>query len=536
LRAGTRFKPGERGRAMWWGWADHNGHWRRAYTHHWKTHTDHNQYTTYYQRVTTTTSQAYAGGFVMLDQDTGEVLGTYPASQWASFTKGSSAGAGTNLGVVKSKFQAQGLAETTKTDAWSTSVVDSNTWNTGITTTYGRPYSPLTISFGDPMKPDYLAGADQWRKNDQRVPVLASMREFDLDGSGLKMWEWVGPDEGLIVYNETQDPKLNVTGRELFGNSSFGKSWENGFTPLSTLDKDQSGALEGDELKYIWVWRDNNSDAKVQVGELRSSKELGIREVKTSYEKDNEGGLVSNGGVIFESGNSLTFRDWWSMGGMTSKEYVSFIEDVLSTPSVYQWRPEIVGVDLSERESLKDIEGGIFRFIASTGSKESPVGIFGFSIAKGWKGPEAFVEVEEFEDSSGEKLSQFPSDPNSSASNEQGSGSDSPDWVKGTETVPALNFFVQSIAENNFGWEVGMGQGVLVSQMAVVRRGNSDYLYGQTGTMGSDLGPEDKQDDSWMDKEKFDFDYPWVARRVSGPSFDVLFDAFVSKMMLNDRR
>jgi hypothetical protein len=223
------------------------------------------------------------------------------------------------------------------------------------------------------------------------------------------------------------------------------------------------------------------------------------------------------------------------MGGMTSEEYASFIEDVLTTPSVYQWRPEIKGGDLSQKESLKDIEGGIFRFIASTGSNDSPVGIFGFSIARGWKGPEAFVEIEEFDDSSAEQIPQGSVDSNSSASNEQGSGSDSPDWVKGTETVPALNFFVQSIAENNFGWEVGMGQGVLVSQMVVVRRGNSDYLYGQTGTMGSDAQSGDKQDDTWVDKEKFDFDYPWIARRVSGPSFDVLFDAFISKMMINER-
>jgi hypothetical protein len=63
---------------------------------------------------------------------------------------------------------------------------------------------PVTISLSG--NPDFLSG--EWAKDDSRVPMIPAMREFDLDGNGMKMWEWVGPTEGILVWNEAGNSSM----------------------------------------------------------------------------------------------------------------------------------------------------------------------------------------------------------------------------------------------------------------------------------------------------------------------------------------
>ena len=474
---GGRSRNKERGRAMWWGYADHSGHWRRTATNlyggvHRTTWT-----TTYYHQVTNHYAQSFASGFVMLDQDTGEVLETMPASQWGAIAKGNIAGGGTNRGVVASEFAATGRSQsTTQSLTNQTATSSTATLTTYNYMTYGAPWSPLTVSFGDPNSPDYLAGSDSWKKNGARQPVLAAMREFDLDLQGKKMWEWVGPDEGLLVFNPEGKSDLKVTGAELFGNSSFGKSWSHGFAPLASLDVNKDGRISDAELKQIWIWRDKNSDAEVQDGELAPASSTGIVSLAVTYTDDGQGGLMNAAGATMQDGKNLPVRDWWSMGGMPKFEYTSFIMDVLSTPAIYSWKPI---------KAQEGIEGGIFRFAPAALNSNGAKAIVGFSTANGQQ-------------------------------------------VEGK--VPALSFMVEAVDPLTFGWQADMGDGLLLTQTRPIVEAGRDFLLGNTAVASQEALIKAGEDGKPLEPVS----YNWKAERLSGPSFQLLFDALVAQLVMDD--
>jgi hypothetical protein len=459
-----------------------------------------------YRRVTTTVSTAFASGFVMLDQDTGEVLGSYPANQWANMAKGSRQGAGTNAGVVNAKFAANGNSVTssastyTKSTSSSRSYTWTHRWNNA---SGGCPFSPLTISFGDPDKPDFLAGSDAWREDSSRVGVLSAMRKFNMDETGEKMWEWVGPKEGLLVFNPTGDPMLQVSGQHLFGNISFGREWKHGFEPLESLDTNKDGELTGEELEKLWVWRDEDSNAKVGEGELISVGELGITSISVNYDDDGKGGLINKASVTIGE-ETLTIRDWWSMGGVTTQEYASFIKDILRTPSVYRWE-STDRIDPSDTSDSVGVTGamdsidpvspavssnykGIFRFQLYTDENNKPSAIVGYSAPEG---SEYLVESEE-----------------------------------GRKAVPVLTFMVEGLEDGMFGWAVPLGDSVLLSRMTPVSDGDgNNILLGQSAS-GETLGMQESAYE--QEPLKFSEEFEWKATRVSGPSFEMLLDAFLA--------
>jgi hypothetical protein len=218
----------------------------------------------------------------------------------------------------------------------------------GSDTTDFRWGHPITISLGS--KPDFLAG--EWRKNSDRAPVLSAMRLFDLDGLGPKMWEWVGPNEGLLVWNPTNKPEYQPTGRDLFGFYTWGRSWEDGLAALVSLDANQDKKLTGKELDNLWVWVDANSDAVVQMGELRELNHYGIDSLDLSFEADGKGGVWSSVGTKLTTGRVAPLLEWWSLGGMDRRTFEKYVQDTLANACVYQWEPEDEG----------DGTGGLVRY------------------------------------------------------------------------------------------------------------------------------------------------------------------------------
>ena len=435
-----------------------------------------------YSQTTSTTSASYSAGFVMLDQDTGEVLGTLPASQWDNLANGVITGAGSSRGAVGSKFAAQGSSTTSSTATWSASSVWSGRITTWTHQAFGGVWSPLTVSFG--AVPDYLAGPEAWRKEDSRQPVFAAMRKFDLDGTGIKVWEWVGPEEGLLVFNPGKDPALKVTGKELFGNSSFGKSYPHGYEPLAELDKDKDGNLAADELDAVWIWRDLNSDAQVQEGEFEPATEYEVVSIPVDYETDSRGGLISPVGVQLREGKVLAMRDWWSMGGIPVEEFLSYLKETLATPVLYQWAPV-------DSEAMPDLKGGTFRFQAPEG--DSPLPIMGISVAAG-------VEIP------GDMLKGNPA-------------------IQGKKIVPALAFPIQAIEPGIFGWLIPDGKQAVTTRM----KAEGNTLLGMTAVLAVEVTGEGE--DAKLGQPEVVGSYQWKGQLVSGPTFPHLFDVYVAKLL-----
>lgn len=225
----------------------------------------------------------------------------------------------------------------------STSVWESN-W---------KIHSPVTISFDG--KGDFLAGSDNWRPEASRIPKLSAMRAVDLDGQGKKMWEWIGPTEGLLVWNPKGSSEFQPTGEDFFGNCTWGKKWSDGYKPLAALDKNGDAELSGDELRGIWVWRDVNLDAVVQNGELVPLRTAGIQKLSLKTVTDERGGIWVEQGATTEKGTFPT-RDWWSAGGMSFKDYDGLVDLVRKTPSVWIWEPN---------KPTGEGEGGGLSFYAS---------------------------------------------------------------------------------------------------------------------------------------------------------------------------
>jgi hypothetical protein len=157
-------------------------------------------------------------------------------------------------------------------------------------------------------KPDLLAKGD-WRRDRGYGPDVKSLRVVDLDLKGPDLWEWVGPRTGILVYGRNKPQE--VDGSVLFGNQTFGKSWEHGYEPLATLDQDGDKVLKDKELNALWLWLDLNSDAGVQAGEMLAAKDY-VQEISVDFNTDGKGNFWQDKGVILKDGKTVQSWDWWS--------------------------------------------------------------------------------------------------------------------------------------------------------------------------------------------------------------------------------
>ncbi|MBU6427916.1 MAG: hypothetical protein KGR26_02795 [Cyanobacteria bacterium REEB65] len=186
-------------------------------------------------------------------------------------------------------------------DDITTNVIDSSYWNAvayggGVCYVDPATMQPIavkslpsgddvihTLVFGcDPIlvdlygegKPDLLGGAPRLGGRNQTV-TRSSLRLFDLDGSGRTLWQWVGPKVGVLAWDPGHPQEIK-TGKQLFGNITWGRHWANGYAALASLDRYHTGVLTGHELDNLGIWVDANSDGVAESGEVRSLRELGI--------------------------------------------------------------------------------------------------------------------------------------------------------------------------------------------------------------------------------------------------------------------
>lgn len=208
--------------------------------------------------------------------------------------------------------------------------------------------SPIILDIADKGEPDLLAGPSAWKKSPVRQLEPSALREFDLDGSGVRNWEWAGPTAGILVWGSQGDAPEKITAHRLFGTSTWGKSWGNGYQPLATLDRDRDGWLSGEESENIHVWTDENSNATVDKGEIKTLQEHRIDRISVVPKQDEAGNTWSERGFEREDGSFGASWDWWSMADSSK---------TAPKVSVFRWKPI---PDSEEQASDLDSAGGIF--------------------------------------------------------------------------------------------------------------------------------------------------------------------------------
>jgi hypothetical protein len=99
---------------------------------------------------------------------------------------------------------------------------------------------------------------------------------FDADGSALdREWTWISSRAGWLVYDHDGGGQI-TSALQLFGNVTFWLFWNNGYEALAALDDDGDGELKGNELRYLAIWRDANTDGVSDPGEVRPLADHGI--------------------------------------------------------------------------------------------------------------------------------------------------------------------------------------------------------------------------------------------------------------------
>ena len=212
------------------------------------------------------------------------------------------------------------------------------------------PAPPLLVDIFGLGHPDLLVpGA--WRKNRVSWGPSSALRQIDMDGTGVKSWEWVGPSSGILLYGDTKPEQAD--GKNLFGTATFGKQWNNGYEPLATLDENRDGNLTGAELDKVWVWVDGNSDAKVEAKEVLPARSYLLSlAVRPTLDSQGDASLLDGG--TLRNGKACKTWDWWSkpanpcrfegmLGGSVKPLYPAVLEPksgAAAPASVYFWKTD----------------------------------------------------------------------------------------------------------------------------------------------------------------------------------------------------
>lgn len=157
--------------------------------------------------------------------------------------------------------------------------------------------------------------------------IVSSIARFPLNpGSSKVFTQWrAGPDFPLVVVDTNKNGKID-DGSELLGEWTTGgashatsgaspRPWKNGFEALAIFDTNNDKIVDGEELKPLSLWFDNDADAETDAGELVSAQGAGIdaltlREPESSSMSRD---LISTGSVRRRAlSQPSTMVDWYS--------------------------------------------------------------------------------------------------------------------------------------------------------------------------------------------------------------------------------
>jgi len=123
--------------------------------------------------------------------------------------------------------------------------------------------------------------------------------EFHIDLTGDHFPEtldtWFAPTEGILI-NTLYGLENGVNGEHLFGD--MGGAFDNGFAKLAVLDANDDGLVSGKELTKLAVWRDANSNAVLDEGEMKSLEFYGIVSLSVNPTHLRSSALLEDGSVM----------------------------------------------------------------------------------------------------------------------------------------------------------------------------------------------------------------------------------------------
>ena len=170
---------------------------------------------------------------------------------------------------------------------------------------------------------------------------------FDHDGNGLsETTGWVGRDDGLLVFDKNGDGQI-TSGGELFGNFTKVNDTQtasHGFQALSLLDENDDGVISAADSAFsqLKIWKDSNSNAIVDSGELLFLAELQIKSLGLAYTGSSNTDLQGNqhlllGNYTKDDDTSQSMNDvWFAVDTARTKtaEILTVDDDTLSLPDV----------------------------------------------------------------------------------------------------------------------------------------------------------------------------------------------------------
>lgn len=117
--------------------------------------------------------------------------------------------------------------------------------------------------------------------------------DIDANGSAETLAEWFSPKEGILIANPVEGV---VDGSDLFGNVAG--QFKNGFEKLSVLDANKDRVISKQELNGLAIWVDENSNASLDSGELRTLESFGVMELSIDQTAFRSTALLDNGSTM----------------------------------------------------------------------------------------------------------------------------------------------------------------------------------------------------------------------------------------------
>lgn len=184
-------------------------------------------------------------------------------------------------------------------------VTTTTTFIDAVTTTEYNSVAVWTVSALRTISPILLdmdgdgaiqASGGQWLPH--REPHRERMAFFDFHGDDFPvLMEWPGPNDGILC---EPDADGSIDGTNLFGTAT---GFKDGYEALRTKDSNDDGKLNGQELKGLAVWMDQNSDARPQPNEVSSLAAHNITELSVKHKN-----YVAS---YVKDGEAQRMFDWW---------------------------------------------------------------------------------------------------------------------------------------------------------------------------------------------------------------------------------
>lgn len=184
---------------------------------------------------------------------------------------------------------------------------------------FAKPAYPVKYSIGllvvdcsGTGKISMLGGAP-WQKKSGSWIDARDCRMLKMDGFFRRLWEWVGPDAGLLVVSPDKKMPDEITGEHLVSTYAGLVPWDSAYEVLAVADADSNGLLEQRELDNFSVWVDRDSNGEVGDGEVRPAGEV-FDFLKVEPEADKVGGKSIPDGAGLKGGRAVGTWEFWSRG------------------------------------------------------------------------------------------------------------------------------------------------------------------------------------------------------------------------------